>query len=78
MAVPVRPVDLRGGSVHRSRDDDGCQRGDREAAALRSRSDDHAPARRGVRDRVTAGFNFADADQMPPRLFNQVIRTGLR
>ena len=29
-------------------------------------------------DRVTAGFNFADADQVPPRLFNQVIRTGLR
>jgi hypothetical protein len=28
-------------------------------------------------DRVTAGFNFAEADQVPPALFNRVLWAGL-
>src|SRR5262249_5486537 len=28
-------------------------------------------------DRVTAGFNFSEADQVPPALFNRVLWTGL-
>ena len=28
-------------------------------------------------DKVTAGFNFAEADQVPPALFNRVLWTGL-
>ena len=29
-------------------------------------------------DRVTAGFDFSEADQVPPALFNRVLWTGLK
>ena len=29
-------------------------------------------------DRVTAGFNFSEADQVPPARFNRILWTGLK
>ena len=49
----------------------------RQRREVRRRADRALPHDAAYWDAVTAGFNFSEADQVPPALFNRVLWTGL-
>jgi len=71
-------VDVRHRSLDRSGNHGSGFAGEAQRCALRCRSAITPRHDAAYWDAATVGFDFSEADQVPPALFNRVLWTGLK